>query len=397
MSWINDLENKQFEIKTGDGVIFKPLWKKATRSIGFNTTGFDFIGTAGTYVDRKKNTGIRFPIEIYFQGDDNIEQANAFIESSKDSRSWTLTHPQYGEHLVQPLSLNFDENSPNVSKITGVLWETNPLKLPIQEQSAKKDVEVLKSEIDETVIGSSFANLGIPSPEMAVPALSSVNIIESNYSKLALLAEQAAILKDLARKASSSAQNIVSNAEGYLRDAQNLINFPSLIIQDIKAKIASLAQNAANLISIFITNDGSSQAKILYEANATAVVSEVGLVAINGSYETRSEIVEVSEIIAGIYNSMLSVFDSENYEPNPETTFNLDNLINTTLANLFEVAFNAKQERQFILDSDSNPVVLAHRFFGAGDENYQKFINANVLSLDELSIIKKGRIIVYFT
>ncbi len=67
-------------------------------------------------------------------------------------------------------------------------------------------------------------------------------------------------------------------------------------------------------------------------------------------------------------------------------------------ANLFDQAFNARQERILQLEQDDNAVRLTHRFYGmdANDENLNFFINSNGLSLNELLQVKKGRQIRYY-
>ncbi len=44
-------------------------------------------------------------------------------------------------------------------------------------------------------------------------------------------------------------------------------------------------------------------------------------------------------------------------------------------------------------DSDSNMIVLAHKYFGSSDADLKSFIQLNELKIDEYLQIKQGRLI----
>ena len=67
----------------------------------------------GSLLDRREIKGTRFNLEIYFQGADHLDLSDDFIESAKDKRFWTLTHPFYGKMFVQPLSMGVDNKLDN--------------------------------------------------------------------------------------------------------------------------------------------------------------------------------------------------------------------------------------------------------------------------------------------
>jgi len=86
-----------------------------------------------------------------------------------------------------------------------------------------------------------------------------------------------------------------------------------------------------------------------------------------------------------------------NYQPNPIVQSELHDLVMFTIANLFDLAFDAQQERVVYLPKDSNLVLLTHKYMGlANDENMQRFREINNIKLKELFRIKKGRKIKYY-
>ena len=94
----------------------------------------------------------------------------------------------------------------------------------------------------------------------------------------------------------------------------------------------------------------------------------------------------------GSENEGLSVFIVDG----KASGINLTPLKTISADRLFEVAFNAKQERIINLPKDGNPINLAHQYYGPGDENLDNFILNNTIELKEMLQIKKGREIKYY-
>jgi len=65
---------------------------------------------------------------------------------------------------------------------------------------------------------------------------------------------------------------------------------------------------------------------------------------------------------------------------------------------LFEIAISAQQERSILCDSDTNVILLAHRFYGLliDDSTIQRVMDNNSIGLSEILDIKKGRKILYY-
>jgi hypothetical protein len=127
----------------------------------------------------------------------------------------------------------------------------------------------------------------------------------------------------------------------------------------------------------------------------------------SGDYQTANEVVESIDSILLSWNSYLNMLDilqtSTNdtvgsYVPDFNSLQGLIGLVNFGTANLIGIALNASSERSLILESDSNAIILAHRFYGLsdGDKELNRFINQNNLSVMELLEIKKGKRVVYY-
>src|SRR5690606_25124377 len=161
MSWVDKIQDP-FTISTGSGRTFTFAWRNASRQVEFNYVEFEFPNLPGTLVQRGEVKGTRYPIEIYFQGEDHLDEAERFRAAASDKRPWTISHPFYGTITAHPISLNFDNTQLNVTKITGTLLETitqdNPKSVIIPADKIKFNHEELK-----TTFGISFVT-DIPSP-----------------------------------------------------------------------------------------------------------------------------------------------------------------------------------------------------------------------------------------
>ena len=153
MSWLDRIKD-ELSIQTGDGVVYKPFWVGATKSKEFNVSEFEFINVSGTLVDRRLPKGNRYNLEIHFQGDDHLEQALAFYESTDDVRYWVLQHPFYGYLYVQPLSINQDNTTLNVSKFSIPVVETIIDDNPKTSISQIDSISILKVQLDDNFSNS---------------------------------------------------------------------------------------------------------------------------------------------------------------------------------------------------------------------------------------------------
>src|ERR1700747_157220 len=114
-TWLEKIKN-DIVITLGDGNIFHPSSINYKKQVDYNVASFDFPNVEGTLVKRSKPLGRKFDLEIFFQGESNIDVSNDFEFSAKDPRPWKILHPYYGTLIVQPQSLLFDNSQHNVTK-----------------------------------------------------------------------------------------------------------------------------------------------------------------------------------------------------------------------------------------------------------------------------------------
>lgn len=405
MSWIEQI-NSDFIITTGDGKEFEPQWMNASIRTEFNVAQFEFPEIPGTLVKRSMPKGARYNLEIFFQGEDNLDVSKNFRISSNDPRAWRISHPIYGTLIVQPLGLAFDDTKHNVSKITGSIIET------IVEDSPQGTVDPIdkitedKEDLD-IIFEESFANDIIPSTTDKNTLSTNLNIMYDAG-------------KVFAGDASEEYFNSFNTAEAAILDAtaeplvairaiNAVISAPGLFEESIKNRIALFADQF-NRLSTSINTITEPSKKKIYESNVGIVVSTMALAVANpieGDYANRPEVISRIEEILAVYNEYIENLDvlqtdnggsPDSYIPDAGSIIALNDLINFAISNLFDIALNTRQERSILLEKDSNVILITHRIYGLDidDTLIDQLINNNNIGINELLQLKKGREILYY-
>ncbi len=411
MSWIEQV-NKDFEITTGDGRKYIPEWMNANKNTSFNTKEFNFPGVPGTLVDRREPKGSKFELEIFFQGEDHLDVAQAFDISSKDKRFWTISHPLYGILNVQPSSLLFDNTKHNVSKITGVVTETsteiNPKAIVIPEDKIEEDTEFANDQM-----ASSFEN-------NVTPKSTDINTAKAD-NKQAYATVETKIENDSDGQsyfnALNDAQNAMTNAAAdagaAIRKTQSFILAPALFAQSVKSRISMLTDNFSNLRKNIegTAETVSKNTKKFYEVQAGATLTAIALASSipfdDNDYNNRPKVVEVVEIILQVFVEYLEDLDAmqlgsggdpNDYVATAETIIQINNLLNYTMSNLFQIGLEARQERFYTTPDKTDLISLSHKLYGLanGDESINELIRNNSFGLKHMLEIAKDITVKYY-
>ena len=428
MSWLQKIENS-LTITCGDGKEYTPNYLTATKSVTYNVAEFNFPNIDGTLVQRKAAQGRKFPIEIYFQGEDNLDISAAFERSASDSRSWTLSHPYYGDIIVQPVSLVFDNTKHNVSKITGTLLETISKTRPDSSISPIEAIVEAKA-VTDAALGDAYVNAEPPTASGLADFLGKV---QGAYEQGKQYAGEAGSYYDNAMRTAQSAITVSQAAIGSgftavataLRATSDAIqfvqSFPADFVSNIEGRFTAMQEQFSRLTEVLIPSSMDNEAKEQYALQAgtlisTMAVSTVQQVEVNAegnfntieqTYESAAQALQAIEFILENYNTFAATMDllqtenggsPESYIPSFSGMQALEDLVNLTASNLFNIALNSQQERTVIIQSDSNPIDLTHRFYGLdnADENLERLIRTNNFGLNEYLLVRANTPIVFY-
>lgn len=409
MSWLDKIKNELI-IKTGDGREFKPLWMKATKEKEFNIAQFEFPDVEGSLVHRTTPKGVVFSLELYFQGEDHLDDAEEFWNASDDPRPWVMTHPYYGQIVGHPTGLKLDNEPYNVTKISGTFIETITEDNPKVSIDPKDKISNDKILMDET-FAVAFAS-GTPPDTNDIITMQKNNTdlygIGSKRLKLTIDAEQ---YFNLFNEAQTKIVSATAEPLAAMRALQNVINYPALFTANIQTRLETLVDQF-ELLRESIGNITGASGKRIYENNGASLISAMALTSStpqegDNDYGNRDDVYKVIDNVLNSYNTFLSDLDElqtetggdlDSYIPDADSMNALNALVNFTLSNLFAIALNSRQERTLILEDDSNVVMLTHRFYGLDqqDVNIDEFMRNNNIGLNEILEVKKGRTIKYY-
>lgn len=406
MSWIENINNG-LQIITGDGKTYSPQWLNAAKVKEWNTAEFDYIGVKGTLVRRAKVRGRKYALEIYFQGEEHLSVVEAFETSTEDPRPWTILHPFYGEITVQPISLNFDNKDLNLTKIMGQVMETIEANNPKFTINPVDKVILDKEALDETT--AEILVYDIPEPDQENLNLFTDNVVtlyKEGKKKIENALDAEAYFNAF-NEANRAITDLTQFPLESMRKIQAIINAPFLFADTVKNRIDTMV-NQFNLLRSSLNNLLRKSNKKIYEINQGTLVSAIASAAVvNYKYANRGDVVNTIDRISSIYDQHILDLDSiqnENggnpasYIPDANSITQISDLVGFVISNLFQIAINAKQERSFFLEDDTNVITLTQRLYGIDEQNtmIDQLISDNEIGLNEMLGLRKGRKIVYY-
>lgn len=406
MSWKEKI-NTPCRIQTGDGKVYFPLWRPTGKEQGYNLSEFEFPNVPGTKVDREQPKGQRFNLLVYFQGDDHLDKAEEFRISANDKRPWNISHPFFGDIIAQPASLSFNQESYNVTVISGVLIETITDDFPQETVSVTEKVMADSENVDNLVV-QSFVNNAEPTPADIQTLQNNNNQAYNNASKL-VPSDLAEEYFNLFKRASSDFNNAIQEPDAAIRSANAVISAPGMFRISVFSRLDILRSNLDALIRELPINN-TVNGKRVFEANGSAMVKAMAMASVNpidNDYTNAVDILRSIDFLVNGYNLFIDTLnliqslnggDEDSYLPDAETITSLSSLLKFTISKLHTLAFGASQQRRFYLEDDSNLILLTHRLYGLDldDVNLNKFMNQNGIGLNEILQIRKGREIVYY-
>jgi hypothetical protein len=423
MAWSDDIQTPLIII-TGDGSQFTDvLWKNdAVKELDFNIAEFDFPSVRGSYINRGQPKGRKFSFNIFFQGDDHLDNALAFEKATLDPRPWKVTHPIFKSILVQPSSLKFDYSGFSVTQVTGTLLETIEYGVIQIVQSPRNSILFAKQEMDDLSVQSYEAQILQLRPTVNdINTLKGFNKLVYDINvKMVKLTTDAGGYFNAFNAANASLLALSSAPADALRNLQTVLNYPSQFVNTIKVRISTIQSSLDSLITQ-VNNLSGVKDKVNFQKTGTTLVSSMSIASVTSydgdgnlvegttlpDYLTKEDVLAIITALQYALNLFLSALDSiqtdnggneDSFVPDADDITNLINLTNQTISNLYTIALSSKQERIVILERDSNVVLLTHRFYGLdqADANIDFFMKTNNILLDEYLQIKKGRTLKFY-
>lgn len=407
MSWIEKTK-ENIIITTGDGVSYNPLYVITSKNFDFNLTEYNFINVPGSLIERREPRGTRYSINIMFQGDDHLERANDFEISSKNKKPWIIEHPMFGRFTAQPTRLTFDPTGLNNTRVTGEIIET------ITEVFPKAPEDPKQTAIDFSNDFGDFTTAIFEGEDFSATEQNNLlNSIENGFSIAASNISSATDFNEyfnILNSTKNSISNIQNDAFSAFQNIRKFIIFPAFISESVRFRF-NIFRGQINQLIGNIKNDMSVTEKKVLENNLGNQISGLIITAVTplgpDDFSSADEVVEFAEELVSIYNNFIDILDEmatpnnlneDSYSPDFESLNELQNGVFFVSSQLLNLSLGAEQKRELILPENDDVINLTHRFYGLDklDENINRFIRTNQISLNGLLELKKGEKIVYF-
>lgn len=407
MSWVEQIQER-IEITTGDGQVYSPDYMGVVKKFDYNIAEFEFINVEGTRVERGTAKGTRHEIKLIFQGENNIDDARDFENSSKDRRVWTIQHPIHGRLRVHPINLTFDFDGLNVCEVTGTVVETIEDDYPqvFQDPKGKSNANV---EIANESIATSFTSITLAPNDVA--KLKNTN--DKSYSFWADKIKSSLQFNEyfnLYKKANVVASVAIDYPLQAINEIQLFLMYPALLEESVSVKLGYLKVQFETLIET-VTNIVTPNDKKILETQAGTLINAVVYAVTNPltdeDYQNADDVLSVLDSVFDLYGDFVSVISGlqtstgsqiDGFVPDSDSQLNINFAVNFIVSQLLSIALSARQQRTLVLNYPSNAIILAHRLYGLSpdDSTIKDFIQTNNLSMDELIQIPANKQIVYY-
>lgn len=406
MSWKLNAAEKMI-ITTGDGKEYRPLYVNTVKTFEYNVASFNFPNVRGTLVNRSERQGSSLTLRIIFQGADHLETAEQFEQSADNKRPWTIQHPMHGVLTMQPSKITIDNTKYNTTEITADLLETITRDAPIVGVDPVNQVQINAENLDSTAVEDLSATASLEASDTVLLGA----LLDSAYTDAEVIIENDLDLQDyfnLYQVASAAILNATAEPLAAMQAVRAMLTAPGLFAQTVKARLNMLQQQLEELEDRIYNTVNQ---KKIYEFYGNSIVATMALTTTyplnNLDFQNATDVLEIIDQINDNYDSYLNFIETlqtdtndgtESYIPGQAAMSGLQLQLSYCVANLLDIALGAQQERQVILEKDSNIITLAHRFYGlqSDDSTIDQFIKTNSIGLNEKLQIKKGRLIKYY-
>jgi prophage DNA circulation protein len=366
------------------------------------------------------NNSDRFPMSVYFTGDDFDQTADAFFSALRERGPGSLQHPRYGDIPVLPLTWTQSESWTDGLgradfKIEFIRVQTDVV-FPITAVSATTAVANLA---DVATLEANLAAVAEFDPISAAD----ISVIKDGISGF-LADYQAAFAEIIAVSESIQAEvnGIVNEITGTIdqliaapaalfASLTRLATLPARIVANIKSKVDSYS----NFITQLANSIPKSYAQAVQTVQTVQVMLAGAAVASTvGTISTRRAAVDSAAALEAMANTATLIFEQAEstafvitsastppeYRPDGAVIAQLTEAVEVARAAIVERSYSLRAEYTRRIDAERTPLDLVAEFYGDQiadiDAVLDEFIRTNDLQNGEIIVIPAGREVIYY-
>lgn len=413
MTWVDRIREAAYTSPSGVRVVFD--YENVKKSITKKTTGFEFPDADGTFVQDLGHSGRRYPLRVFFWGDDYDLETDIFESALLERGIGKLEHPVYGPVDVVPfgsITRRDDlKTAANQSVVEVTFWETIGLVYPSSQTDPSSSVQIAVSEYNAAA-SEEFADLTSLDSVVEQTSLKSVyqSLLDATTSGLKAVAAS----QDDVRKQFDAIVSSINTGLDILVDDPVTLAFQTVLMIQAPARaltsIEARLDAYKNLINSIVSGEGAvvSQGNDSKNSNqfhnsslyASTYVTGSIISVVNSQFTTKPDAIAAAERILDQFDTVTNWRD-DNFASLDEVDTGsayqqLQEAVAITAGFLVEISFSLKQERRVVLDRNRTIVDLVAELYGSVDDQLDFLISSNDLSGDEIKELPEGREIAYY-
>lgn len=422
--WDARLQEAAYTSISGSRLTFD--YEDVSHQMTKKTTGFDFPDVSGTYVQDHGSAGRRFPMRVYFWGDNHDVEALGFESLLDEIGPGVLEHPMYGTRTVVPYGqITRRDNLKSAANQTifeVTFWDTIGTAYPLQQTDPAGDVARALDAFTDASAAQFARQLSDVTAVERVSTLGKFRaFLDKSEASLAVIAAAQQDVADEFQGVVDSVNRTIDLAIGgpltLAFQTKILLQAPARAVASIRANLDAYGNLAADIFSSPTAepntyDNQNSNGFLVSELYASGYITGSIISVLNAEFVTKSEALSAAETLLEQMEAYTAWAD-ENYESIGATASgvttesvldvgdgyeHLQAAVALVTGYLVQLSFTLKQERRITLDRDRCVIELLSELYGDVDGQLDFFIQSNNLTGDEILSpgLLKGREIVYY-
>ena len=419
MSW-RDRLRKTIKLTSPEGNIFEALWQGNSRSMDKKLGLFEFPKVKGTKVQDLDIGSARYPLTIFFAGENNDQESDRFFNACRERGEWNIIHPVRGSLDLQLISVT--ENiqpveSGNVtqfdtewieplkdSEVPSLFQQRSTIDGQIDEVNSTSSDQIDNNILQDTAAQTSAFEATVNAVVVAVEKfLAPVYELQSEINSQVL-----SIKRGINSLLSAPVLDVVSIAG----QIQALVQLPALAVADINSRVDAY-ENFINAALDFSPDTAETKDRnivAVQELALTSALASISFVSSTGELISRLQAIELINANMELFKNITDTLDAtqelfkdaiidDQYFSQSESYSDSLLMISQTIAYLLRSAFDLSIEKRFILEKMRSPIEITiseYGDLGESDINFHLFVDSNSLKGNDILILPEGReVLVY--
>ena len=419
MSWLDRVQGT-IELTSPDGEVFSAKWAGNSRSVEKKLGIFTYPKFDGAVVQDLGLTGIRYPLELNFDGPDNDLESSRFFDSFSARGPWQVQHPTKGMLTLQPVSIT--ENIEPVESGSITVFNTEWLQSvsPASIVSTAQLAAFIRSQsrnVDDVALAQVTDTARQQSVEEVNAIKGATETTLSVYDKtIASLLETSG---DLAAKAAGIRRGIADTLDTTPLDLtvlggqiQAVMRTPSKVTGDILQTLKPFADFIDQISGLpdEVADQNYLNILAIRELFLTSANSSVALISSTSTLNTRAQALEAADLLSLQFQTITDSLDvaqkqfetlrvDQQYFSQSISFVESAQITAGATRYLLEASFNLAIEKRFTLDIERAPIeitITEYGELGNEDSNFDLFIASNQLKNNDILLLPAGREVVVY-